>query len=156
MRKYLKFFIYFTLAMVGMFTACSDDDDASVQAISYALPEHMHVNVEDGKPVIIKSEEEFNSLFSDYKEELKKVDFDQYDLVYAQGSSNKAFLRPWIDMSSYPYVIYVFDKKYYDGDVYTGLGAYLEQEKRWAVAFLLPKSDNNQVTLFDPYIYIDD
>lgn len=137
MRKYLKFFIYFTLAMVGMFTACSDEE-SPVQAIRYPLPEHMQIDVRDDLPVIIKTEAEFNALFSAYAGQLEKIDFNRYDLVYLQSDAYEPeIFETWLDTSVYPYQIYVRIDSNFEGHV-----------ERWAVAYLLPKSDANQV-VFD-------
>lgn len=150
MQKTLRFLVYSMLTMACLFTACSDDDDlSSVQPITYSLPAQMKVDAEDCEPVLIKSEAEFNALFSAYKDEMGWVDFNQYDLVYMQGNTGigqkiKA-IKSWIDTSVYPYELHVYTD-------YTTIDGRLEKE-RWAVAFLLPKSDSNNV-ICDKKIYL--
>ena len=85
MKKCLVMILSF-VSFVFLLVGCSDDD-TPVQAIRYPLPEHMQIDVRDELPVLIKSEAEFNALFSAYKDEMGWVDFNQYDLVYMQGTS---------------------------------------------------------------------
>ena len=140
MKKKFLMMLLPLLAFICLLGSCSDDD-TPVQAISYALPEHMQVGVENYEPVIIKSEAEFNALFSAYKDEMGWVDFNQYDLVYMQGNTGigqkiKA-IKSWIDTSVYPYQLHVHtDCATIDGRL---------EKERWAVAYLLPKSDSNNV-----------
>ena len=75
------------LAMVCLFTACSDDDDDSTGIVQYPLPERMQLSVADNEPVLVKNETEFNDLFGTYVSQLPKVDFNKYDLVYGQGGA---------------------------------------------------------------------
>lgn len=140
MKKKFLMMLLPLLAFICLLGSCSDDD-TPVQAISYALPEHMQVGVENYEPVIIKTEAEFNALFSAYKDEMGWVDFNQYDLVYMQGNTGigqkiKA-IKSWIDTSVYPYQLHVHtDCATIDGRL---------EKERWAVAYLLPKSDSNNV-----------
>lgn len=140
MKKKFLMMLLPLLAFICLLGSCSDDD-TPVQAISYALPEHMQVDAEDCEPVLIKSEAEFNALFSAYKDEMGWVDFNQYDLVYMQGNTGigqkiKA-IKSWIDTSVYPYQLHVHtDCATIDGRL---------EKERWAVAYLLPKSDSNNV-----------
>lgn len=144
MQKTLRFLVYSMLTMACLFTACSDDDDP-VQAIRYPLPEHMQIDVRDELPVIIKTEAEFNALFSAYEGQLEKIDFNQYDLVYLQSDAYEPeIFETWLDTSTYPYQIYVRIKSKYEGRV---------EIVRWAVAYLLPKSDANQV-VFDNKMHL--
>lgn len=139
MQKYLKFLVCSMLAVVGMFTACSDDgDEDSVRIVQYALPERMQLDVADVQPVIVKSESEFNDLFGAYAAQLPKVDFSKYDLVYSQGASDYGVVgfESWIDGDTPPYRLVVHIEQ-----------NYTHEYVRWAVAYLLPKNDNNQVTM---------
>ena len=89
MQKTLRFLVYSMLAMVCLFTACSDDDDNdSVRIVQYPLPERMQLDVADNEPVLVKTEAEFDDLFGSYASQLPKVDFNKYDLVYGQGGSS--------------------------------------------------------------------
>lgn len=139
MKKCLVMILSF-VSFVFLLVGCSDDD-TPVQAIRYPLPEHMQIDVRDELPVLIKSEAEFNALFSAYKDEMGWVDFNQYDLVYMQGNTGigqkiKA-IKSWIDTSVYPYQLHVHtDCATIDGRL---------EKERWAVAYLLPKSDSNNV-----------
>lgn len=133
------------LAFICLLGSCSDDD-IPVEAISYALPEHMQVGVEYYEPVIIKSDAEFDALFSAYKDEMEKVDFAHYDLVYMQGRTGICekleSIRSWIDTSVYPYQMHVRTTET------TRVDGKFEKD-HWAVAFLLPKSDRNKVIYND-------
>ena len=138
MKKFLVM-IFPLVSFVFLLGSCSDDDDP-VQAISYSLPEQIQVDVKDELPVIIKTEAEFNTLFSAYESQLEKIDFNQYDLVYLQGDAYEPeIFETWLDTSTYPYEICVRIESKYQGHV---------EIVRWAVAYLLPKSDANQV-VFD-------
>lgn len=139
MKKKLLTLVLPLLAFICLLGSCSDDD-TPVQAIRYPLPEHMQVDVQDELPVIIKTEAEFNALFSAYEGQLEKIDFNQYDLVYLQSDAYEPeIFETWLDTSTYPYQIYVRIKSKYEGRV---------EIIRWAVAYLLPKSNANQV-VFD-------
>ena len=129
MKKKLLTLFLPMMAFACLFSACSDDDDlSSVQPITYSLPAQMKVDAEDCEPVLIKSEAEFNALFSAYKDEMGWVDFNQYDLVYMQGNTG---------IGQYPYQLHVHtDCATIDGRL---------EKERWAVAYLLPKSDSNNV-----------
>lgn len=144
MKKFLVM-ILSLVSFVFLLGSCSDDD-VPVQAISYSLPEQIRVDVKDELPVIIKTEAEFNTLFSAYEGQLEKIDFDQYDLVYLQGSTHEMeSFKTWLDTGTYPYQIYVqIKEKEVDHAV----------PVRWAVAYLLPKSDANQV-VFDNKMHSD-
>lgn len=131
------------MAFACLFTACSSDDDAPspMQPITYSLPAQMKVDTEDCEPVLIKSEAEFNTLFGAYKDHMGWVDFSQYDLVYMQGNTGIGqkikTIKSWIDTSVYPYQLHVHtDCATIDGRL---------EKERWAVAYLLPKSDSNNV-----------
>ncbi len=153
MKKKLLILILPLMAFACLFTACSDDDDLGavqpIMPITYSLPVQMKVDTEDCEPVLIKSEAEFNALFSAYKDEMGWVDFNQYDLVYMQGNTGIGqkikTIKSWIDTSVYPYELHVYTD-------YTTIDGRLEKE-RWAVAFLLPKSDSNNV-ICDKKIYL--
>lgn len=136
MQKTLRFLVYSMLAMACLFTACSDDDDDSMRIVQYPLPERMQLDVADNEPVLVKNETEFNDLFGTYANQLPKVDFNKYDLVYAQGASENGMVdfSYSIDGTAPPYVLEVVIKQ-----DYTALYV------RWALAFLLPKNDKNQV-----------
>ena len=139
MKKCLVMILSF-VSFVFLLVGCSDDD-TPVQAIRYPLPEHMQIDVRDELPVLIKSEAEFNALFSAYKDEMGWVDFNQYDLVYMQGNTGIGqkikTIKFWIDTSVYPYQLHVHtDCATIDGRL---------EKERWAVAYLLPKSDSNNV-----------
>lgn len=139
MKKCLVMILSF-VSFVFLLVGCSDDD-TPVQAIRYPLPEHMQIDVRDELPVLIKSEAEFNALFSAYKDEMGWVDFNQYDLVYMQGNTGIGqkikTIKSWIDTSVYPYQLHVHtDCATIDGRL---------EKERWAVAYLLPKSDSNNV-----------
>ena len=127
------------LAMVCLFTACSDDDDNdSVRIVQYPLPERMQLDVADNEPVLVKTEAEFNDLFGTYASQLPKVDFNKYDLVYGQGESDYGVVsfESRIDGTEPPYRLVVHIQQNY-----TLLYV------RWAVAYLLPKYERNQVTM---------
>lgn len=144
MKKCLVMILSF-VSFVFLLVGCSDDD-TPVQAIRYPLPEHMQIDVRDELPVLIKSEAEFNALFSAYEGQLEKIDFNQYDLVYLQSDAYEPeIFETWLDTSTYPYQIYVRIKSKYEGRV---------EIVRWAVAYLLPKSDANQV-VFDNQMHYD-
>lgn len=133
------------LAFICLLGSCSDEE-SPVQAIRYPLPEHMQVDVRDDLPVIIKTEAEFNALFSAYADQLEKIDFNQYDLVYLQSDAYESeIFETWLDTSVYPYQIYVRIDSNFEGHV---------EIIRWAVAYLLPKSDANQV-VFDNQMHTD-
>ena len=155
MKKQLLTLILPLMAFACLFTACSDDDDISpVQPITYSLPAQIQVNTEDCEPVLIKSEAEFNTLFNDYKDQMGWVDFNKYDFVYMQGYQRghqkiKA-IESWIDTSVYPYELHVYLNSVFVSNT-TNHEDYLRKE-RWAVAFLLPKSDSNKV-IYDTMMY---
>lgn len=139
MQKTLRFLVYSMLAMVCLFTACSDDDDNdSVRIVQYPLPERMQLDVADNEPVLVKTEAEFNDLFGTYASQLPKVDFNKYDLVYGQGESDYGVVsfESRIDGTEPPYRLVVHIQQNY-----TLLYV------RWAVAYLLPKYERNQVTM---------
>ncbi len=142
MKKKLLTLFLPMMAFACLFSACSDDDDlSSVQPITYSLPAQMKVDTEDCEPVLIKSEAEFNTLFGAYKDHMGWVDFSQYDLVYMQGNTGIGqkikTIKSWIDTSVYPYQLHVHtDCATIDGRL---------EKERWAVAYLLPKSDSNNV-----------
>ena len=149
MKKKLLTLILPLMAFACLFTACSDDDDLSpVQPITYSLPAQIQVDTEDYEPVLIKTEAEFDALFSEYKDQMGWVDFNKYDLMYMQGKTGIGqkikTIQSWIDTSVYPYQLHVrTDCATIDGRL---------EKERWAVAFLLPKSDNNKV-IYDTKIY---
>lgn len=150
MEKRLLTLILPLMAFACLFSSCSEDDDLSpVQPITYSLPAQIQVDVEDGEPIVIKSETEFNTLFNEYKDQMGWVDFRRYDFVYMQGrtgiSQKIMTIKSWIDTSVYPYQLYVRT------DCAT-IDDWLEKE-RWAVAFLLPKSDKNKV-IYDSRMYL--
>ena len=138
MRKTLRFLVYSMLAMACLFTACSDDDDDAVTIVQYPVPERMQLSVADNEPVLVKNETEFNDLFGSYASQLPKVDFNKYDLVYGQGASDHGIVsfESWIDGDTPPYRLVVHIEQ-----------NYTHEYVRWAVAYLLPKNDNNQVTM---------
>ena len=138
MRKTLRFLVYSMLAMACLFTACSDDDDDAVTIVQYPVPERMQLSVADNEPVLVKNETEFNDLFGTYASQLPKVDFNKYDLVYGQGASDHGIVsfESWIDGDTPPYRLVVHIEQ-----------NYTHEYVRWAVAYLLPKNDNNQVTM---------
>ncbi len=138
MRKTLRFLVYSMLAMMCLFTACSDDDDDAVTIVQYPVPERMQLSVADNEPVLVKTEAGFNDLFGAYAAQLPKVDFTRYDLVYGQGASDYGVVsfESWIDGDTPPYRLVVHIEQ-----------NYTHEYVRWAVAYLLPKNDNNQVTM---------
>ena len=138
MRKTLRFLVYSMLAMACLFTACSDDDDDAATIVQYPVPERMQLSVADNEPVLVKNETEFNDLFGTYASQLPKVDFNKYDLVYGQGASDHGIVsfESWIDGDTPPYRLVVHIEQ-----------NYTHEYVRWAVAYLLPKNDNNQVTM---------
>lgn len=139
MQKTLRFLVYSMLAMVCLFTACSDDDDNdSVRIVQYPLPERMQLDVADNEPVLVKTEAEFDELFGSYASQLPKVDFNQYDLVYGQGGSSHGVVNfeSWINETTPPYRLVIHIQQ-----------DYTLPYVRWAVAYLLPKNDKNQVTM---------
>ena len=116
MRKTLRFLVYSMLAMVCLFTACSDDDDNdSGRIVQYPLPERMQLDVTDNEPVLVKTETEFNDLFGTYASQLPKVDFNQYDLVYGQGGAEYGVVsfESWIDGTEPPYRLVVHIQQNY-------------------------------------------
>lgn len=153
MKKKLLTLVFPLMAFACLFTACSDDDDLGavqpIMPITYSLPAQMKVDTEDYEPVLIKTEAEFNAFFSDYKDQMGWVDFNKYDFVYMQGNTGIGqkikTIKSWIDTSVYPYELHVYT-------YYTTIDGRLEKE-RWAVAFLLPKSDSNNV-ICDKKIYL--
>ena len=138
MQKTISFFVYSMLAMVCLFTACSDDDDDSVRIVQYPVPERMQLSVADNEPVLVKTEAEFDELFGSYASQLPKVDFNKYDLVYGQGASEHGVVsfESRIDGTEPPYRLVVHIQQ-----------NLTHEYVRWAVAYLLPKNDNNQVTM---------
>lgn len=139
MRKTLRFLVYSMLAMVCLFTACSDDDDNdSVRIVQYPLPERMQLDVADNEPVLVKTEAEFDDLFGSYASQLPKVDFNKYDLVYGQGGSSHGVVNfeSRIDGTEPPYRLVVHIQQ-----------NLTHEYVRWAVAYLLPKYERNQVTM---------
>ncbi len=138
MRKTLRFLVYSMLAMACLFTACSDDDDDAATIVQYPVPERMQLSVADNEPVLVKNETEFNDLFGSYASQLPKVDFNKYDLVYGQGGAEHGVVsfESWIDGETPPYRLVVHIEQ-----------NYTHEYVRWAVAYLLPKNDNNQVTM---------
>ena len=156
-KKFLTLFLPL-MAFACLFTACSDDDDLSpvqpIMPITYSLPAQMKVDTEDYVPVLIKTEAEFDALFSDYKDQMGWVDFNKYDFVYMQGyerGHNKIkAIESWIDTSVYPYELHVYLNSVFVSNT-TNHEDYLRKE-RWAVAFLLPKSDSNKV-IYDTMMY---
>ena len=136
MKRLLTVFLPL-LAFAYLFTACSDDDDP-VEVVQYPLPERMELDVADVQPVLVKTEAEFNDLFGDYANQLPGVDFTKYDLVYAQGASQYGVVsfESWIDGDTPPYRLVVHIKQ-----------DYTLPYVRWAVAYLLPKNDDNRVTV---------
>ena len=151
MKKKLLTLILPLMAFACLFTACSSDDDAPspMQPITYSLPAQMKVDTEDWEPVLIKTEAEFDAFFSDYKDQMGWVDFNKYDFVYMQGNTGIGqkikTIKSWIDTSVYPYQLHVHtDCATIDGRL---------EKERWAVAFLLPKSDSNNV-ICDKKIYL--
>mgnify|MGYP007068248708 CR=1 FL=1 len=138
MQKTISFFVYSMLAMVCLFTACSDDDDDSARIVQYPVPERMQLSVADNEPVLVKTEAEFDELFGSYASQLPKVDFNKYDLVYGQGASEHGVVsfESWIDGAEPPYRLVVHIQQ-----------NLTHEYVRWAVAYLLPKDDNNQVTM---------
>ena len=139
MQKTLRLLVYSMLAMVCLFTACSDDDDNDpIRIVQYPVPERMLLDVADNEPVLVKTEAEFNDLFGAYASQLPKVDFNKYDLVYGQGESSHGVVsfESWIDGTEPPYRLVVHIQQ-----------NYTLPYVRWAVAYLLPKNDKNQVTM---------
>ena len=131
---------------INVFTTSSDSNKI-VQPITYSLPAQIQVDTKDYEPVVIKSEAEFNALFKDYKDQMGWVDFNKYDFVYMQGyeRGHKKIktIESWIDTSGYPYKLHVSLNSSFVSNT-TRLEDYMRKE-RWAVAFLLPKSDRNKV-----------
>ena len=138
MRKTLRFLVYSMLAMACLFTACSDDDDDAATIVQYPVPERMQLSVADNEPVLVKNETEFNDLFGSYASQLPKVDFNKYDLVYGQGGSSHGVVNfeSRIDGTEPPYRLVIHIQQ-----------DYTLPYVRWAVAYLLPKNDKNQVTM---------
>lgn len=139
MKRKLLTLILPLMAFACLFTACSDDDDNdSVRIVQYPVPERMQLDVQDNKPVLVKTEAGFNDLFGAYAAQLPKVDFTKYDLVYGQGASDYGVVsfESWIDGDTPPYRLVVHIEQ-----------NYTHEYVRWAVAYLLPKNDNNQVTM---------
>lgn len=138
MKKKLLILILPLMAFACLFTACSDDDDDSVRIVQYPLPERMQLDVQDNEPVLVKNETEFNDLFGTYASQLPKVDFNKYDLVYGQGGSSHGVVNfeSRIDGAEPPYRLVVHIQQ-----------NLTHEYVRWAVAYLLPKNDNNQVTM---------
>ena len=139
MKKKLLILILPLMAFACLFTACSSDDDNDpVGVVQYPVPERMQLDVVDNEPVLVKTEAEFNDLFGTYASQLPKVDFNQYDLVYGQGGAEYGVVsfESWIDGTEPPYRLVVHIQQ-----------NYTLPYVRWAVAYLLPKNDKNQVTM---------
>lgn len=138
MKKKLLILILPLMAFACLFTACSDDDDDAVTIVQYPVPERMQLSVADNEPVLVKNETEFNDLFGSYASQLPKVDFNKYDLVYGQGGSSHGVVNfeSRIDGAEPPYRLVVHIQQ-----------NYTLPYVRWAVAYLLPKNDKNQVTM---------
>lgn len=154
MHKTLGILVYSMLAMVCLFTACSDDDDLvapghvdNPAAIRYDLPESFCLSsVEDHKAIIVRTSEEFNKLFAEEniaspydKVTLPPIDFNKYDLFYAQGNTSTEIYDFHTDMNTngYPYRLWVY--------VQTSMLASLDS---WSVGYLVQKDDwNDQVKL---------
>lgn len=154
MKKRLLTLILPMLAMVCLFTACSDDDGLvapghvdNPAAIRYDLPESFCLSsVEDHKAIIVRTSEEFNKLFAEEniaspydKVTLPPIDFNKYDLFYAQGNTSTEIYDFHTDMNTngYPYRLWVY--------VQTSMLASLDS---WSVGYLVQKDDwNDQVKL---------
>ena len=142
MEKKLLTLVFPLMAFACLFTACSDDDDLGsgqpIMPITYSLPAQMKVDTEDWEPVLIKTEAEFDAFFSDCKDQMGWVDFNKYDLVYGQGGSSHGVVNfeSRIDGAEPPYRLVVHIQQ-----------NLTHEYVRWAVAYLLPKNDNNQVTM---------
>lgn len=142
------------LAFACLFTACSDDDGLvapghvdNPAAIRYDLPESFCLSsVEDHKAIIVRTSEELDKLFA--KENFAKscqnvtlppIDFNKYDLFYAQGNTSTEIYDFHTDMNTngYPYRLWVY--------VQTSMLASLDS---WSVGYLVQKDDwNDQVKL---------
>lgn len=154
MKKRLLTLILPMLAMVCLFTACSDDDGLvapghvdNPAAIRYDLPESFCLSsVEDHKAIIVRTSEEFNKLFAEenfvkscQNVTLPPIDFNKYDLFYAQGNTSTEIYDFHADMNTngYPYRLWVY--------VQTSMLASLDS---WSVGYLVQKDDwNDQVKL---------
>lgn len=142
MKKKLLTLVFPLMAFACLFTACSDDDDLGsgqpIMPITYSLPAQMKVDTEDYEPVLIKTEAEFDAFFSDYKDQMGWVDFNKYDFVYGQGGSSHGVVNfeSRIDGTEPPYRLVVHIQQ-----------NLTHEYVRWAVAYLLPKYERNQVTM---------
>ena len=154
MKKRLLTLILPMMAFACLFTACSDDDDLvapghvdNPAAIRYDLPESFCLSsVEDHKAIIVRTSEEFDKLFA--KENFAKscqnvtlppIDFNKYDLFYAQGNTSTEIYDFHADMNTngYPYRLWVYVKM-----------TMLPSVDSWSVGYLVQKDDwNDQVKL---------
>lgn len=111
--------------------SCSDDVERNVIE-KYDMPDNLALEVADETPVIVKSEGDFSRLFGEAGENLRKVDFGKYNLIYIQGKSRNGITdidSNW-DTDSSPYRLSITIK--------TNL---TEEYRNWSVAYLMPKSD---------------
>lgn len=154
MKKKLLTLILPLMAFACLFTACSDDEGLvtpghvdNPAAIRYDLPKSFCLSsVEDHKAIIVRTSEEFNELFAEEnfvspyeKVTLPPIDFNKYDLFYAQGNTTTEIYDFHADMNTncYPYRLWVY--------VQTSMLASLDS---WSVGYLVQKDDwNDQVKL---------
>ncbi len=72
--------------------SCSDDKDLGTdfdksQIVDYPLPDRFSIKASPDKAIIIDSSFQFKQVFGEKSEELNKVDFNRYNLIYIQGVS---------------------------------------------------------------------
>lgn len=116
-------------------------------AIRYDLPKSFCLSsVKDHKAIIVRTSKEFNKLFAEenfakscQNVTLPPIDFNKYDLFYAQGNTSTEIYDFHADMNTngYPYRLWVY--------VQTSMLASLDS---WSVGYLVQKDDwNDQVKL---------
>ena len=115
--------------------ACSDDKDLGAdfdksQIVDYPLPDRFSIKTTPDKAIIIDSSFQFKQVFGEKREELDKIDFDHYNLIYIQGVApqNVEKITPLWSTDKSPAGLSL--------DVQYGLLTALDP---WSRAYLVPK-----------------
>lgn len=114
--------------------SCSNNDIEMLTR--YNLPQNIRIDIPSDSIIVIRSSEEFDKRFKGYTDELSKIDFNKYDLVYIQGTSPTGiedFNIQW-NVDTTPYELLINIKN----NITT-------QYKEWSFSYLIDKSKNNGV-----------
>lgn len=137
----------FMLLLLGV-SACSDDTDPALegdietQIKDYPLPERFFIydegktTVGDLRVIVIESSSKFKIVFGEDANELEKIDFNSYKLVYVQGIAPNdvgSITSEWSTKKSSYKVSF---------DVTIGIFCVLTP---WSKGFLLPKGMKKEV-----------